>query len=253
MFFEAGLFYLWHLLGTLLVIVPLFIWLSIKYKTASLSDKLKPIRIISLCLIGFEIIKIFLLISYDGYLAPLRYPIVFCSIILYSYVLFAFKENKLSEGARAISIIPAILAGLAFLIMPGNITPEQTQINNWTLSHLMPIHSFVFHIIMIAVAVYMLVTKIYVFRKDNYYQAFLSIVVYIGLATIISIGIGADISIFGPNSGQLSILYNNFGYIGGQLILLLVSFGLFYGVHQLFGKKIKKEVVNADIIPQSTQ
>ena len=82
-----------------------------------------------------------------------------------------------------------------------------------------------------AIAIYMISSKIYVFERKSTYTTFLFFAAYTTFAAALSLFIGEDISLFGPNSSYLGILFNNFGFGAGMLVLLiliyLVSLGLF--------------------------
>jgi len=240
MFFEAGTFFYIYLAIFGLLTVGVVVFLIIKYKNKEYEQKLKPIQWLFFLLVFLEVVKIFWLITRGGGLAPLRFPIVFCSIILYAWPMFAFRKNRFSEGAKALAVIPAMLAGISFLIRPGDISPE--QIGDGFFTYAIAAHSFFFHCLMIGVAVYMLAVGIYKIRKDNYFSAFLTLTFYLIAATVISLFIGNDISIFGPQSGFLGFLYDLAGYVPGQLLLISVTFILFFTVHKSIGKNKDAEV-----------
>ncbi|MCL2756029.1 MAG: YwaF family protein [Firmicutes bacterium] len=239
MFFNAGAFYYIYLAIFASITIGLIALLIWKFKGKSYEQKLRPIRWLFFILVVLEIVKIFWLIAINGALHPLRFPIVFCSIILYAWPMFIFKANRFSEGAKSLAVIPAIIAGLAFLIMPGDISPAQMYASESTITgfftYALAAHSFFFHCVMIGIAIYMLAVGIYKIRKDNYFSAFLTISFYLAIATFISLFIRSNISIFGPQSGQLGFLYNTVGYIPGQLVLVIALFGAFFGVHKFVG------------------
>ena len=237
MFWESGAFYYIHfaIYGTLTALLVTFlIW---KFKDKSYDQKLRPIRYLLFFLIALEVVKVFWLIAFHGVLHPLRFPIVFCSIILYAYPLFAFKNNRFSDAAKSLSVFPSIIAGLAFLILPSSISPEQLAGHPASLVYALASHSFLFHFLMIGIAIYILATGIYTVRKNNYFAAFLAMSTYIAIATAISLYIGNDISIFGPNSGFLGFLYDAVGYVPGQLVIIAFAFLVFFTAHKLAGRK----------------
>lgn len=97
------------------VIIIAFVTLNtLLLKNKSEKAKLWPIRIVFFLLVALEIAKIFYLIGRDGAFYPNRYPIVFCSMVMYAYPLFCFKQNRFSDVAKGFSIIPSILAFVMF-------------------------------------------------------------------------------------------------------------------------------------------
>ncbi|MCL2363834.1 MAG: YwaF family protein [Defluviitaleaceae bacterium] len=240
MFFEAGAFYFVYLAVFGGIVGILVATLISKMKDKSYEEKLKPIRFFFVVLVILEITKIYALITINEALHPLRYPIVFCSIILYAWPLFSFKHNRFSEAAKSLAVLPSMAAGLVFLVMPGNIAPAQLYATGSNLSgffvYALAAHSFFFHILMIGMGVYILAVRIYTIQKNNYYSAFLAMSSYLAIATVISLYIRNNISIFGPQSGQLGFLYNEVGYIPGQLLLIALLFAIYFAIHKLAGK-----------------
>jgi len=198
-------------------------------------NKMLPIIVIWGLLCVFEVAKIFYLIHDNAEFRPLRYPFVFCSLVMYTYPLFIFKTNKLSQVAKTLSVIPSIVVFLLFVA---------TQMN-YGMS-VIQAHSYFFHSAMIAVAIYMLTTKIYTPKLSDAFSMFLGLSLYIVFCIALSLFIGADISLFGPGSSYLSVIYNPFGYVPGNLILMIVLFILgfiIYGIIYLCTRKKKVEEV----------
>lgn len=208
--------------------------------------KLLPIKAVWIFLLIFEIGKIGHMIGeykIDGVSSPLfdpvRYPFVFCSLILYTYPLFMYKKNKLSASAMAVSTLPFFISAIVVVL-----TTSSYKFNFWHG------HSIVFHFLMGAVAVYLLTSGLYKFKFSDHYRVFAWLGGYIIFSTVISLFIGGDISFFGPNSGYLGFLYNAVGYVPGNLLLILIIYlvsliiyGFIYLISALF--KSHKEVTNA--------
>lgn len=182
--------------------------------------KLLPIKITFFVLIAWEVFKIFYLISQNGYYDTTRYPLVFCSAVMYMYPLFCFKKNKLSNVAMAYSVLPSIVVFVLFVA---------TQ-SSYTMS-LIQGHSYFYHGTMLAVAIYLLTSGLYKFKFKDFMGLTLMLGGYIMFATVLSIFLGSNISIFGPTSSYLGFLYNNFGYVVGNLLLvgvvLFICFAVF--------------------------
>ena len=206
---------------TMLIISILYVALSYRFtKDKDESKKMLPVKIVWIFLLVFEIGKIGHMIATnktDGIVnpsfVPLRYPLVFCSIILYTYPLFVFKKNKLSDLAMGMSVLPALFAFIAAVV-----TTTGYKLNFWHA------HSIVFHFLMGAVAIYLIVSGLYKFEFKNYFEVFVGLSVYIIFAAFLSLFTGGEISILGPKSGNLAFLYNAFGYMTGNLVLLFAIY-----------------------------
>lgn len=214
----------------MLIISILYIVLSTKLtKNKDEKSKLLPIKVVWYFLLIFEIGKIGHMIAthkmdgvIDPHFNPLRYPLVFCSIVLYTYPLFVFKKNKLSNMAMSMSVLPALFAFLAAVI-----TTSGYKLTFWHG------HSIVFHFLMGAVAIYLLTSGLYKFKFKDYFELFLGLGFYVVFAVVLSLFIGGEISIFGPKSGNLAFIYNSFGYATGNLLLLFVIYFVTFGFYSL--------------------
>lgn len=216
-----------------IIFVVLFVVLcTIKFKNADENKKLLPVRIIFYLLVIFEIAKIVYLIHQNGKYEPSRYPIVFCSIVMFAYPLFCFKQNKFSDFAKTMSVMPSIFVYILFAAI-------QWQFN---LS-IIQAHSYFYHSAMLAVAIYLLTVKLYKFEFKKFFDLFLGLAGYVLFSTVLSLFLGGDISYFGPNSSYLAFLYNMFGYAVGNILLCILFFVLcvlFYGIIALCQKRKSK-------------
>lgn len=205
----------------MLLISVAFIVVSTKMtKGRDEKTKMLPIKIVWIILMVFEVGKIAHMIAThktDGVstplFPPLRYPLVFCSIVLYTYPLFMFKKNKLSNSAMAVSVVPLFIAFIAVLL-----TTQGYKLNFWH------VHSIVFHFMMGAVAVYLVTSGLYKFKFKDYFGVFVWLGSYIAFAAALSLFIGGEVSLFGPKSSFLGFLYNAFGFAPAILLLIIVVF-----------------------------
>ncbi len=220
-----------------IIFIVLFVTIcTIKLKNAPESKKLVPVQVVFWVLVALEFAKIFYLIAQNGSYQPSRYPIVFCSLVFFAYPLFCFKKNRFSEVAKGFSVIPAMIIFVLFVAI-------QWQFN----MSLIQGHSYLFHAAMLAVSIYLLTAKIYKFEFKKFYSLFLVLSGYIVFSTVLSLFIGGDISYFGPNSSYLGIIYNNFGYAVGNLLVIMLFFVLCFAVYGIIGlcqRKKKKVVTN---------
>lgn len=230
-----------YILPTVITTVAIILFVVIftkKYRNADEAQKLLPIRVIFWMLIATEIFKIFFLISRNGSYDTTRYPVVFCSAVMYTYPLFCFKKNRLSNVAKAYSVIPSFVVFILFVAVQGNYKMSLIQG-----------HSYFYHGAMMAVAIYLLTVRLYVFRLRDFYPLALALSGYVLFCTVLSLCIGGELSIFGPKSSYLGFLYNLFGYVAGNLLLcaaiLLLCFGTYGIIHLCTKGKQKKEVSHA--------
>ena len=211
---------------------------TLKTKNKTEEQKLMPIRGMFFVLIGWEVFKIFYLIHKNGYYDTSRYPLVFCSVVMYVYPLFCFKKNKLSNVAMAYSVVPSIIVFILFVA---------TQ-SSYKMS-LIQGHSYFYHGTMLAIAIYLITSGLYKFKFKDFFSLSLALGGYIAFATVLSMFLGGNISIFGPSSSYLGFLYNYFGYTVGNILLIavvmLVCFIVYGLVHLCSKKKDKKQTEEA--------
>ena len=206
-----------------IVAIVLFVVLNtIFLKNKSEKTKLIPIIIVFFLLIALEVWKIFTLIKDNGHFEPLRYPLVMCSLVMFTYPIFCFKRNRFSNLAMAFSVLPVIGMFVAFVAVQYNYIPT-----------LMQHHSYLYHAAMMAVAVYLITSGLYKFKFKDFFKVGIALIGYVAFCTILSLIIGADISIFGPEKGQLKFLYSMFGYGVGNLMVSVIMMGASAGVYAI--------------------
>lgn len=218
------------------IYIVLFVVLcTLATKGKSEKAKLLPIKITFFVLIAWEVFKIFYLISKNGYYDTTRYPLVFCSAVMYTYPLFCFKKNKLSNAAMAYSVLPSLMVFILFVA---------TQ-SSYKMS-LIQGHSYFYHGTMLAVAIYLMTSGLYKFKFRDFFPLTLLLGGYVIFATILSMFLGSNISIFGPTSGYLTFLYDMFGYAVGNVLLvgviMLICFAVYGIIHLCQRKKNNKAV-----------
>ncbi len=218
----------WLPVMIMLLLAIAFIVVSNKLtKGSDEKTKLRPIKIVWFVLLVFEFGKIAHMIATHKtdevstpLFDPLRYPLVFCSLILYTYPLFMFKKNKFSNSAMAVSVLPFFIAFIAVLL-----TTQNYELNFWHG------HSIVFHFMMGAVAVYLLTSGLYKFKYKDYFGVFVWLAGYIVFSMSLSLFIGGEVSLFGPKSSYLGFLYRAFGYAPAILFLVFALYVLIYLIY----------------------
>lgn len=221
---------------TLVCIIAYVVFFTYFFKNADEHKKLLPVRIVFFMLVILEVAKIVYLIGRDGAFFPNRFPIVFCSTAMYAYPIFCFKKNRFSDLAKGFSVIPGILAFIMFAAI-------QYKYN----MSIMQVHSYIYHGSMLAVAIYLLTSKLYRFEFKKFYGQFALTSGYIILASTISLLIGGPISVFAPNDPYLSFLYDVSGFFVGIMILVVAIFFAYlavYGIIALCQRRCRKNEEN---------
>lgn len=213
----------------------------IKYKNASYESKLTPLKFLFILLIVLEVAKIVYHIWYAKSYPPQRYPIVFCSLVMYTYpiICYARPEGMASRISKALSVIPCLAIGAMYLFFGFS---DVTNAN--TYSFIMNLHSRFYHFCMLAGAIYIIAVNLYDFRFKDFYFTGLTVGGYFTLCTMLSLFIGGDISYFGPTSAPVQALYNIFGYAVGNIflsvaavVISLITFGVACGIKRLYRKR----------------
>ncbi|MGM9859047.1 MAG: hypothetical protein ACI311_07390 [Bacilli bacterium] len=212
-------FFVCNLLGT--IIGALFLTLSLKFcKDKDYSKKVIPIKVAFFFLVILEIIKIYYLISTHGTFNPKSYPLIYCSSAMYFYAIIGFskKENVIVRTAKGNMIFVFLVMGILYHISFPRLN-SSTNLEGFILN----VHSRVYHILLMYVAIYMIANKMYDFRfKDSIAVAVFNCS-YFAFCTIMSIFIGGEMSNFGPESVELYWFYDKVGYATGNLILCILA------------------------------
>ena len=208
-------------LSITLVVIALYVTLcTVFLKNADEKKKMIPIQVVFFMLVILEVAKIVYLIGRDDKFFPNRYPIVFCSMVMYAFPVFCFKKNRFSDIAMGFCVIPSILAFLMFAAL------------QWKYDmSLMQVHSYIYHGSMLAVALYLMTAKLYRFEFKKYYAHALTVGAYLVFASCISLLIGGAISVFAPTDPYLAFLYNLSGFGVGICILLIAEFVAHFAVY----------------------
>ncbi len=194
----------------------------IRNKGKTYKQKLLPLRLLAAVMILLEIVKIIYLVKRDGVLAPSFYPVIFCSIFMYTYPMIAHldENNPYCRIAKAMSVFPALVIGLLYIF----ILPKVSTFR-WN-SFWINFHSRFYHFMMLTAAVYIIINRLYDYRRKDYVLAFLAAAAYFTFCTVISLLIGGDISYFGPMSGPLKAVYSVTGYATGNFLVIMACFAV---------------------------
>ena len=233
------------LLIGLVITIALIVVTTKLVKNKDEKTKLLPIKICFYILVVLEVMKIYYLITRDGVFNANRYPIVFCSIVLYTYPMFCYKKNKLSDFAMGMSVLPCLISIIFVFLTVGD--ADMMQDGRFNIIHF---HSVIYHLVMFGVSVYLITSKLYKFEFKKVIGIALGLSAYVAMATILTVFIQGDISFFGygfNGSPVFGFLYNMVGYFPGNLIVILLMWILsfvFYGIIHLCSRG-KEVVANA--------
>lgn len=224
------------IIGFIITVITIIVTTKL-VKNKDEKTKLLPVKICFYALLVMEVMKIYYLISRDGGFNANRFPIVFCSIVLYTYPMFCFKKNKLSDFAMGMSVLPCLISIIFVFLSVGD--NDMMQDGKFNIIHF---HSVIYHLIMFGVSIYLITSKLYKFELKKCVGIFLGLAGYVAMATILTIFIQGDISFFGygfNGSPVFGFLYNKVGYFPGNLVLIILI-GLLtfttYGIIALFSK-----------------
>ena len=240
---PCGLFTIDHF--KLLIITIIGIIIAIKKTMKKSKDEVK--KIIKRCTVTIWILEI-IIIAFKLHTDDIRninnyIPLYYCSILLYAGLLSSFAKGKLKRMGEVFLATGGIVGGLVFIIMPTTSLPAYPMI------HIVSLHSFLFHGIMIFLGILINITNyIELQTGDIKYYAIL-----VGSVCILAYIIN---NIFDSN---LMFISNNFPdtpieviYImTGQLFTPVVSvcqmtlpFYVIYGIKKITIRRLSKNEKN---------
>lgn len=150
-------------------ITALGISLGLKYSTTK-EKVYRIIKRLTIIMCILEVIKIIYNISQTSIYAVNEYmPLYYCSMLLYAGLLSSFGKGKLKRTGDVFLATGSIIGGLIFIIYPS------TSLPTYPAYHIVSLHSFLFHGIMIYLGI--LVNKThYVELEKNDIKYFASLV-----------------------------------------------------------------------------
>ena len=161
----------------------------------------------------FEIIRIIYTIKQNSLEAVNTYlPLYYCSMLLYAGILSSFGKNKLKRIGDVFLATGSIIGGLVFIIYPS------TSLPMYPAFHILSIHSFLFHGIMIYLGILINKTRYIELKKDDIkYFAIL-----VGIMCLIALIIN---EIF---DGNLMFISNNFPGTPIEILYKITNGGFWF-------------------------
>ncbi len=169
---PCGIFTTDHI--KLIIVTILGIIVALK-KTVN-KNKYEVEKIIKRCTIILWILE-FVIISFKLYTGNIRdignyVPLYYCSLLLYAGFLSSFTKGNLKRTGDVFLATGGIIGGIIFIIMP------TTSLPTYPMLHMVSLHSFFFHGMMVYLGILINKTKYIELKKEDfkYYAILVGIV-----------------------------------------------------------------------------
>ena len=224
--YEAcGIFTIQHFILVIITIIGVIV--ALKY-TVNKKDVHKIIRNCTILVWVLEIIIIAFKIAVRGTSNLNEYvPLYYCSLLLYSGAFSSFGKGKLKRVGDVFLATGGIIGGIIFILFPS------TSLPTYPMLHLVSIHSFIFHGIMVYLGLLINITEyIKLENKDiKYYSGLIGIICLI--AYIVNKIFGSNLMFISKNfpGTFIEIIYNLSGKLFTAVMILAQMFLPFYVVY----------------------
>jgi len=224
--YEAcGIFTIQHFILVIITIIGVIV--ALKY-TVNKKDVHKIIRNCTILVWFLEIIIIAFKIAVIGTSNLNEYvPLYYCSLLLYAGALSSFGKGKLKKVGDVFLATGGIIGGIIFILFPS------TSLPTYPMLHLVSIHSFIFHGIMVYLGLLINITEyIKLENKDiKYYSGLIGIICLI--AYIVNKIFGSNLMFISENfpGTFIEIIYNLSGKLFTAVMILAQMFLPFYVVY----------------------
>ena len=233
MYEACGIFTPQHFILIAITLVAIII--ALKFTINKKDDVQRIIKKCTIFICIFEIIKITFKIITDGLDNLNNYvPLYYCSILIYAGLLSSFCKGKLKRTGDVFLATGGAIGGITFIVFP------TTSLTYYPMWHLMSIHSFIFHGIMVYLSLLVNLTHYIKLEKQDivYYSAFVGIICII--AYIVNKIYGSNLMFISENypGMPIEIIYNSTGSFFTIVMMLAQMFIPFYIIYGL--KLIKR-------------
>lgn len=233
MYEACGIFTPQHFILIAITLVAIII--ALKFTINKKDDVQRIIKKCTIFICIFEIIKITFKIITDGLDNLNNYvPLYYCSILIYAGLLSSFCKGKLKRTGDVFLATGGAIGGITFIVFP------TTSLTYYPMWHLMSIHSFIFHGIMVYLSLLVNLTHYIKLEKQDivYYSAFVGIICII--AYIVNKIYGSNLMFISENypGMPIEIIYNSTGPFFTIVMMLAQMFIPFYIIYGL--KLIKR-------------
>lgn len=213
--YEAcGIFTTGHFVLATITIIAIFI--ALKYSVnKSREDVHNIIKWITISVLVMEILKIIYNIKYNSIYDVNTYvPLYYCSMLLYAGILSSFGKGVLKKIGDVSLASGAAIGGIVFIIYPS------TSLPIYPAFHILSIHSFLFHGVMIYLGILVNKTK-YVELKKEDIKYFTSL---IGIMCVMALIVN---NLF---NGNLMFISNNFPNTPIEILYKITNGGILYSL-----------------------
>ena len=237
--YEAcGIFTFQHFI--LIAITLLGVIIALKY-TLNKKEVKKVIRNCTIFVWICEIIIIAFKIYATGTEDLNQYvPLYYCSLLLYSGLLSSFGEGKLKHVGDVFLATGLVVGGIIFILFPS------TSLPTYPMLHLVSIHSFIYHGIMLYLGILVNLSGYIKLEKNDikYYASLVGIICII--AYIVNKIFGSNLMFISENfpGTFIEIMYNLAGQFFTTIMILaqmFLPFYFMYGIIKLIKNKENKE------------
>lgn len=239
---SCGLFTAGHFLLMGITIIGIII--ALKNTMNKTKEEVK--RIIKKCIIFlfiFEIIIIaFKIMTTDNIKNVNNYvPLYYCSLLLYAGLLSSFAKGKLKKVGDVFLATGGIIGGTVFIMCP------TTSLYFYPMFHLVSIHSFIFHGIMVYLGILINITNYINIKLSDikYYMALVGIICL--LAYIVNLIFDSNLMFIskGFPGTPIEIIYQltgKFHTVFMCLVQMTLPFYIMYPINKKLQKNNIKEI-----------
>lgn len=241
---PCGIFTLGHL--KLIILTAICITMALKNTVTKSKNEIK--NIIKKCTITMWIFEA-IIIAFKLCTGDIRnvnnyIPLYYCSLLLYAGLLSSFGKNKLERMGNVFLATGGIVGGVVFMILP------TTSLPSYPMFHLVSIHSYIFHGVMVYLGLLINLTHYIEIEKNDikYYASLVGCVCI--LAFIVNNIFDSNLMFISKNflGTPIEIIYK----YTGRLFTLVMSVGQmtlpFYCVYEVI--KIRKEAKRKEMLCQ---
>lgn len=240
---PCGIFTKGHL-GVIIVTI-LGIIMSLKKTVKKTKAEVK--QIIKKCTIVMWIFEI-IIIAYKLFTGDPKnlnnyVPLYYCSLLLYAEILSSFAKGKLKRTGDVFLATGGIIGGIVFIIMP------TTSLPAYPMFHIVSLHSFLFHGIMVYLGLLINITGYIKLEKSDikYYALLVGTICF--LAYIINNIFNSNLMFISQNfpGTPIEILYNITGPFFTVIISILQMTLPFLVVYEITNIIKKEKKINTEI------
>lgn len=240
---PCGIFTKGHL--GLIIVTILGIIMSLKKTVKKTKAEVK--QIIKKCTIVMWIFEI-IIIAYKLFTGDPKnlnnyVPLYYCSLLLYAGILSSFAKGKLKRTGDVFLATGGIIGGIVFIIMP------TTSLPAYPMLHIVSLHSFLFHGIMVYLGLLINITGYIKLEKSDikYYALLVGTICF--LAYIINNIFNSNLMFISQNfpGTPIEILYNITGPFFTVIISILQMILPFLVVYEITNIIKKEKKINTEI------